>query len=408
LKCIIFNTSQFLANKNGYPVLPRSHQKFLTDSVKMNVPVVISGCNRHREFLHYQQYVGYLAERIAASELVSQYANGFEDFLQCPLQPLMDNLDSQTYEVFEKDPVKYTEYQRAIHKAIMHKQEKNLPSLVIMVMGAGRGPIVTAALAAAEMAGVQVMVYAVEKNPNAIVTLTMKMQEEWKDKVKVIACDMRKWDCPDKADILVSELLGSFGDNELSPECLDGAQRFLKDDGICIPKEYTSYLCPVQSQKLFSEVRAGRDRGKNIYENFEQVYVVHQLNVFRIAQAQPLFKYSHPNNDPVIDNDRFGTLTFEIQQDSVLHGFSGYFETILYDDIKLSIVPETFTRSLCSWFPVFIPIREPQHLKAGEKLEACFWRLSSPKGVWYEWSVRKPMSLPLHNPNGRSYIIGLE
>ncbi len=31
-----------------------------------------------------------------------------------------------------------------------------------------------------------------------------------------------------KADILVSELLGSFGDNELSPECLDGAQKFLK------------------------------------------------------------------------------------------------------------------------------------------------------------------------------------
>ena len=31
-----------------------------------------------------------------------------------------------------------------------------------------------------------------------------------------------------QADILVSELLGSFGDNELSPECLDGAQSFLK------------------------------------------------------------------------------------------------------------------------------------------------------------------------------------
>ena len=31
-----------------------------------------------------------------------------------------------------------------------------------------------------------------------------------------------------EADILVSELLGSFGDNELSPECLDGAQKFLK------------------------------------------------------------------------------------------------------------------------------------------------------------------------------------
>jgi protein arginine N-methyltransferase 5 len=39
---------------------------------------------------------------------------------------------------------------------------------------------------------------------------------------------MRDWDAPEKADILVSELLGSFGDNELSPECLDGAHKFLK------------------------------------------------------------------------------------------------------------------------------------------------------------------------------------
>ena len=30
--------------------------------------------------------------------------------------------------------------------------------------------------------------------------------------------------------MLVSELLGSFGDNELSPECLDGVQKFLKGE----------------------------------------------------------------------------------------------------------------------------------------------------------------------------------
>lgn len=44
----------------------------------------------------------------------------------------------------------------------------------------------------------------------------------------VVSCDMREWVAPEKADIIVSELLGSFGDNELSPECLDGAQNFLK------------------------------------------------------------------------------------------------------------------------------------------------------------------------------------
>lgn len=46
--------------------------------------------------------------------------------------------------------------------------------------------------------------------------------------MKLVFGDMRHIDVPEKADILVSELLGSFGDNELSPECLDGAMRFLK------------------------------------------------------------------------------------------------------------------------------------------------------------------------------------
>ncbi len=52
--------------------------------------------------------------------------------------------------------------------------------------------------------------------------------DEWGDKVIVVSSDMRDWKAPEKADILVSELLGSLGDNELSPECLDGAQSFLK------------------------------------------------------------------------------------------------------------------------------------------------------------------------------------
>ena len=50
----------------------------------------------------------------------------------------------------------------------------------------------------------------------------------WGDKVTVVSSDMRAWTAPEKADIIVSELLGSFGDNELSPECLDGGQMHLK------------------------------------------------------------------------------------------------------------------------------------------------------------------------------------
>ncbi len=46
---------------------------------------------------------------------------------------------------------------------------------------------------------------------------------------------MKDWQPEDKADIILSELLGSFGDNEISPEVLIWAEQFLKPTGICIP-----------------------------------------------------------------------------------------------------------------------------------------------------------------------------
>jgi len=97
-----------------------------------------------------------------------------------------------------------------------------------MIVGAGRGPIVKCALAAAEKASRKIKLFAVEKNVNAINTLLQLKATTWGDSVTVISCDMREWAAPVKADIMASELLGSFGDNELSPECLDGAQAFLK------------------------------------------------------------------------------------------------------------------------------------------------------------------------------------
>lgn len=51
---------------------------------------------------------------------------------------------------------------------------------------------------------------------------------------------------------MVSELLGSWGDNELSPECLDGAQDYLQPYGISIPQSYTSYLSPITTSKLWN------------------------------------------------------------------------------------------------------------------------------------------------------------
>ncbi len=57
--------------------------------------------------------------------------------------------------------------------------------LTVMVVGAGRGPLVRAALAAANTAERKIRVFAVEKNPNAVVTLQQQKIEVWGDQVPV-------------------------------------------------------------------------------------------------------------------------------------------------------------------------------------------------------------------------------
>lgn len=67
--------------------------------------------------------------------------------VQAPLQPLQDNLESATYETFEKDTTKYTVYQTAIHAAVLDcNPQAEGGDIVIMVVGAGRGPLVSASL----------------------------------------------------------------------------------------------------------------------------------------------------------------------------------------------------------------------------------------------------------------------
>lgn len=102
--------------------------------------------------------------------------------------------------------------------------------------------------------------------------------------------------------------------------------------------------------------------------------------------------------------------------------------SVLYSGIR----PETHSEGMFSWFPFYFPIKvcfvymssslssvlitaqlcfihpkEPQYVTAGSTITCHFWRKCTPKKVWYEWCMSKPAPVPLHNPGGRSYLIGL-
>ncbi|XP_006815550.1 protein arginine N-methyltransferase 5-like [Saccoglossus kowalevskii] len=119
-----------------------------------------------------------------------------------------------------------------------------------------------------------------------------------------------------------------------------------------------------------------------------------------------MFTFVHPNRSQK-DNSRFKSVSFDVEEDTVLHGFAGYFDTILFGDVTLSINPKTHSDGMFSWFPIFFPIKEPIYVHKGEKVSVSFWRNCTAKNIWYEWCVTSPIVKPIHNSNGRSYTIGL-
>jgi protein arginine N-methyltransferase 5 len=130
----------------------------------------------------------------------------------------------------------------------MRTEDNNRP-IVVMYFGAGRGPLIRRAILAARRAKVNMEVIALDKNPNAINTIrNMIVDEGIQDIVKVFSGDMRKVDSSElSGDIIMSELLGSFGDNELSPECLIPTEKFLRKGGIYLPWSYTNQVVPLSS-----------------------------------------------------------------------------------------------------------------------------------------------------------------
>ncbi|KAJ3148812.1 hypothetical protein HK101_002118 [Irineochytrium annulatum] len=418
VKIVILPSTVFIMNKKGFPVLSKRMQAFARSCMDLNIQFVVSFEAPTMEsnnlgMAAYRQYLQHLHKSRPEADDVDKFASGYHDYLQSPLQPLMDNLESATYEIFEKDPVKYREYERAIGLALADRHGVT-SNCIIMVVGAGRGPLVDCTLRAADATGRRVTVYAVEKNPNAIVILNSKKASSWGDRVTVFHADMRYWEAPEKADIIVSELLGSFGDNELSPECLDGAQRFLKDGGISIPQAYTTYISPLSSSKLYSEVSGHKD-----ISHLETPYVVKFKAVNELVgltyvaeDPAPLWSFEHPVPNLKINhgtakfnlhNTRYGHALFEIKKDVIMHGIGGYFDAVLYKDVIISIHPKTHSEGMFSWFPLFFPLKIPIHLHAGTFVDVHFWRLCDSRKVWYEWAVSPLLTPAAHHPIANGY-----
>ncbi|CAK3871551.1 arginine N-methyltransferase [Lecanosticta acicola] len=470
VRLLVLPRTSFLRNNKGFPVLSKAHQQLLTRFVRLRFPpwvlladvdpiqeldaavgvatadptpseAAINAQDRQKDPVSHLRYIRHLQQAQPSRSPIERFGQGYQDYIQSPLQPLTDNLESITYEVFEKDPVKYEWYEKAVAAALKDLRAKfgGARDFVVAVVGAGRGPLVTRALQASKSTEITIKCCAVEKNPNAHVLIQRRNQTDplWNKQVLIYKSDMRTWPGPTingeirKVDILVSELLGSFADNELSPECLDGVQHVLHPDhGINIPQSYSAHLTPIATPRLYSDLLAKPEDDK---WEVPAVVMLHQYdylcteptttannNSLPVPDVKEVWSFDHPVPSSVLTqafiraggaidcgswtggdgknehNARSCKVSFRSHQRGVCHGLGGYFETVLYapqngsKKIELSTNPVTMddkSKDMISWFPIFFPLKTPIFIPNDSEIEVSIWRQTDDRKVWYEWFI---------------------
>lgn len=90
--------------------------------------------------------------------------------------------------------------------------------ITIFYIGSGRGQLIYSCMNASKKSDRSIFVYAIEKNPYPIQSLKRRIKKnKWHNHVQIVDSDVRDWQPSAQADVFLSELLGGFGDNELSP-----------------------------------------------------------------------------------------------------------------------------------------------------------------------------------------------
>ena len=427
----------------------------------------------------------------------------YEDRLQVPMQPLGDHLPSNIYETFEEDQPKYQQYQLAVTSWLLDvaAEPSLLPSrainehgameLYVVVLGAGRGPLVDAVLAAMEtvnralarntrsaVQSPELNVIALEKNPSAVKYLRLRQQVDpaWAalsrcNRIRVVQCDGRTVSAEDvpRCDAVVSELLGSSGDNELSPECLEGflaqVATWQQSTILSIPTSYTAYFEPVQAMVAHQNVVSlGRSRpdiplagtqGMSCPGTSQIPFVCrlwrhrtlapivdaagqHDDAVYVSTQtvSQPAWQFTHSSakQEHATSFDRCAELRFRLDSEALVTGIAGYFDCILYEsprkmmtewesnvlgqegrNVTLSTVPGIHTKGMFSWYPLYLPLPSSHHVAVAksETLSVGLRRRHDAVNakVWLEWSVHvitdNRQSPSVMNEGGRASHIAL-
>lgn len=117
------HSSSFINNAKGFPVMSKKHQECIRAFMRQQVRVIVRSRHPNDSLESHYQYLCHLFKTHDQLDEDDRIEVSYRNYLQSPLQPLADNLEAATYEVFENDKIKYDIYEEGLYKAFLDKKK---------------------------------------------------------------------------------------------------------------------------------------------------------------------------------------------------------------------------------------------------------------------------------------------
>lgn len=293
--------------------------------------------------------------------------------------PVNPPLTLREYESMEKDTSKYFLYYAAINAQfqIFKLDDCNI-TINCMVVGAGLGRLVDYCIDCSQEHHLTCMIYVIECNENA----NQLLQEKYKAfefvvvfppviirtkeellmglEQKSFCKNLRKLSSLKAIDLFVSELLGSFGDNECVSEILSTCKEvFGGKNCISIPRSYTTFLAVVSSPSLETYFEKAKSRNMHILGlPVDAVFLSPLIKLYE----QSCTEKSHLLNFSVTLN------LLQSARDCSVAGFAGYFQANLGHNIIIDTTPSK-NRNTFYWETAFFPLNKSLYIPASKKID---------------------------------------
>ena len=274
------------------------------------------------------------------------------------------SLAQQGYEHYYdmlSDKVRMQAYRDAIFKTVK-------PGDVVIDLGAGTGILSIWAVQAGAS-----KVYAIEKTNAIELAKEIARANHCLDKIEFLNENSADVELPERANVLISETLGSFGIDENTLQfTIDARQRFLFDDAKMIPQSLELFVAPIDDKKTYEKLDFWRHipdiNFTPVFDLFSKKIMVESVKPGGLL-AKPV-SFGHLDFTTVSESGFQKRQYIPIEKPGFIHGVAGWFNVILCNGIEINTAPD---QPQTHWKQAFFPFQNPIEVIAGDVLD---WKVN--------------------------------